>query len=94
MRGIGYFLGAPFGAALVFFLISFIFLRPRNIAQKQVKDFVGNSDKILIKNIPLITVFDIPAPDERLGLDTKTKTTYFSNRNMEYVYADVCCQNK
>ena len=88
MRVIGYFLGAIFGAALVFFLISFIFLRPRNIAQKQVKDFVGNSDKILIKNIPLITVFDIPAPDERLGLDTKTKTTYFSNRNMEYVYAD------
>ena len=88
MRGIGYFLGATFGSAIVFFLISFIFLRPRNIAQKQVKDFVGNSDKILIKNIPLITVFDIPAPDERLGLDTKTKTTYFSNRNMEYVYAD------
>ena len=51
MRGIGYFLGAIFGATLVFFLISFIFLRPRNIAQKQVKDFVGNSDKILIKNI-------------------------------------------
>ena len=88
MRGIGYFLGATFGAALVFFLISFIFLRPRNIAQKQVKDFVGNSDKILIKNIPLITVFDIPAPDERLGLDTKTKTTYFSNRNMSYLRGD------
>ena len=81
MRGVGYFLGATLGAAILFLIISFIFLRPRNIAQKQVKDFVGNSDKILIKNIPLITVFDIPAPDERLGLDTKTKTTYFSNRN-------------
>ena len=48
MRGIGYFLGATFGSAIVFFLISFIFLRPRNIAQKQVKDFVGNSESFML----------------------------------------------
>lgn len=89
MRGIGYFLGATLGAALLFFIISFIFLRPRNVKEKQIIKFIENSDKILVTNeIPLFTPFDNPIPDTRLGLDTKTKITYFSNRNMKYVYAD------
>ena len=88
MRGIGYFLGATFGAALVFFLISFIFLRPRKVSEVEIQFFLNNSEKILISNVPLITSFDIPVPDERLGRETISKLTYFSNRNMSYYNAD------
>ena len=89
MKTIGYFLGVTLGASLVFFLISFIFFKPRNVKEKQIIKFIENSDKILVTNeIPLFTPFDNPIPDTRLGLDTKTKITYFSNRNMKYVYAD------
>ena len=84
MRMIGYFLGATFGAALVFFLISFIFLRPRNVEESQVIEFIKNSDKILITNpVPLHTEFR--KSDPRLGGDHINKMTYFSNRNMSYV---------
>ncbi|MDR2235568.1 MAG: hypothetical protein LBE92_05555 [Chryseobacterium sp.] len=88
IKGIGYFLGATFGAALVFFIISFIFLRPRDITDIEINKFTKNSDKILISFIPLITSFDIPVPDERLGIKNISKLTYFSNRNMAYVRAD------
>ncbi|WP_419870742.1 hypothetical protein [Chryseobacterium sp. CT-SW4] len=87
MRGIGYFLGSIFGAAAVFFIISYVFLRPRDVEESQVKEFIQNSDKILITDpIPLHTEFR--KSDPRLGRETLTKTTYFSNRNMTYIYAD------
>lgn len=88
IKGLGYFLGATFGAAVLFFIISFIFLRPRNVTDSQVNKFIENSDRILINFVPLITSFDVPVPDERLGRNTLNKITYFSNRNMLYVNAD------
>ncbi|WP_419870741.1 hypothetical protein [Chryseobacterium sp. CT-SW4] len=87
MKGIGYFLGSIFGAAAVFFIISYIFLRPRDVEESQVKKFIQNSDKILIKNIPWVGGI-LANDDERLGIDILSKTTYFSNRNMSYIYAD------
>lgn len=89
MKGIGYFLGATLGAALLFFIISFIFLKPRKVSEIEIQNFLSNSEKILITNVPLITLFDIPIPDERLGRDIISKITYFSNRNMSYTRADV-----
>ena len=84
---IGYFLGATFGAALVFYLISFIFLRPRNVDDIEVKQFIQNSDRILITNpVPFLSKYD--GDDERLGGSTISKTTYFSNRNMSYLRGD------
>ena len=86
MRGIGYFLGATFGAALVFYLISFIFLRPRNVDDIEVKQFIQNSDRILITNpVPFLSKYD--GDEEKLGSDLISKTTYFSNKNMTYIYA-------
>ncbi|WP_407402942.1 hypothetical protein [Chryseobacterium sp.] len=87
MRGIRYFLGATFGAALVFFLISFIFLRPRKVSEVEIQFFLNNSEKILITNVPL-NEGGFYGVDERLGTDLVSKTTYFSNRNMSYVKAD------
>jgi len=89
MKGLGYFLEATLGAALLFFVISFIFLKPRNVSEIQIQKFLNNNEKILIRNVPLITLFDVPLPDERLGRDIISKMTYFSNRNMAYVKADV-----
>ena len=87
MRVIGYFLGAIFGAALVFFLISFIFLRPRNIEEIQILNYIDNSEKKLLKEpIPYLSKYD--GDDERLGGSTISKTTYFSNRNMSYLRGD------
>ena len=37
MRGIGFFLGLLIGAPLVFFLISYIFLRPRKVNDEELK---------------------------------------------------------
>ncbi|MFK8274037.1 hypothetical protein [Capnocytophaga canimorsus] len=89
MRAIGYFLGVALGAPLLFFIISFIFLRPRNVSESQILKFLNNNEKILISNVPLITFLDVPQPDERLGRDIISKMTYFSNRNMSYVRADI-----
>lgn len=47
MKGIGYFLGATLGAALLFFIISFIFLRPRKVSDCQINNFINNSSKKL-----------------------------------------------
>ncbi|MFJ1390724.1 hypothetical protein [Capnocytophaga canimorsus] len=88
MRSIGYFLGATLGAAVLFLIISFIFFGPRKVTNNEVEVFIKNSDLLLIKNVPLITSFDIPTPDVRLGRETISKLTYFSNRNMSYVKAD------
>ncbi|MFK8299603.1 hypothetical protein ACIRNY_08350 [Capnocytophaga canimorsus] len=88
MRAIGYFLGVALGAPLLFFIISSIFLGPRNVSESQILKFLNNNEKILISNVPLITFLDVPQPDERLGLDIISKMTYFSNRNMSYIRAD------
>ncbi|GIM59611.1 hypothetical protein [Capnocytophaga canimorsus] len=88
MRAIGYFLGVALGAPLLFFIISSIFLGPRKVTNNEVEVFIKNSDLLLIKNVPLITSFDIPTPDVRLGRETISKLTYFSNRNMSYYRAD------
>ncbi|ATA92049.1 hypothetical protein CGC56_07720 [Capnocytophaga canimorsus] len=88
MRAIGYFLGVALGAPLLFFIVSFIFLGPRKVTNNEVEVFIKNSDLLLIKNVPLITSFDIPTPDVRLGRETISKLTYFSNRNMSYYRAD------
>ena len=84
MRGIGYFLGAIFGATLVFFLISFIFLKPRNVDESQVIEFIKNSEKIIISEVPL-KEGGFYGNDERIGTNIISKTTYFSNRNMSYI---------
>ena len=84
MRGIGYFLGLLIGAPLVFFLISYIFLRPRNVEESQVIEFIKNSDKILISE-PIPFWSEYKGDDKRLGGDHINKMTYFSNRNMSYV---------
>ena len=84
MRGIGYFLGATLGAALLFFIISFIFLRPRNVDESQVIEFIKNSEKIIISEVPL-KEGGFYGNDERIGTNIISKTTYFSNRNMSYI---------
>ncbi|SSZ55867.1 hypothetical protein [Bergeyella zoohelcum] len=89
MRSIGYFLGVALGGPLLFFIISSIFLGPRNVSESQILKFLNNNEKILISNVPLITFLDVPQPDERLGRDIISKMTYFSNRNMSYVRADI-----
>lgn len=87
MKGLGYFLGATFGAALLFFIISFIFLRPREVDNQEIIKFIKDSDKIKIKEpIPFLSKYD--GDDERVGGDEISKMTYFSNRNMSYVRAD------
>ncbi|MFK8274036.1 hypothetical protein, partial [Capnocytophaga canimorsus] len=87
MRAIGYFLGVALGAPLLFFIISFIFLRPREVNDKQISKFINNFDKIIIKNpIPFLSKYD--GDDKRLGGDEISKMTYFSNRNMSYIRAD------
>ena len=87
MRGIGYFLGAIFGATLVFFLISFIFLRPRDVNESEILEFIKRSDKTLVTAVPYVGgIFS--NDDERLGRDLISKTTYFSNRNMSYLRGD------
>ena len=87
MRGVGYFLGATLGAALLFFIISYIFLRPSEVNDKQISKFINDFDKIIIKNpIPFLSMYD--GDDKRLGGDEISKMTYFSNRNMSYIRAD------
>ena len=89
MKTIGYFLGVTLGAAILFLIISFIFLRPRKVSEIEIQKFLNGNDKILISNVPLVTLFDVPLPDERLGRDIISKMNYFSNRNMSYVRADI-----
>ena len=84
MKTIGYFLGATFGATLVFFLISFIFLRPRNVEENLIEDFIKNSQPVNIKTVPYVGGI-LSNDDERLGTNIISKTTYFSNRNMSYI---------
>ena len=50
MRGIGYFLGATLGAAILFLIISFIFLRPRKVNNNEIVyiSVFNNSDWIPI----------------------------------------------
>ena len=87
MRGIRYFLGATLGAVLVFFLISFIFLRPRDVNESEILEFIKRSDKTLVTAVPYVGgIFS--NDDERLGRDLISKTTYFSNRNMSYLRGD------
>ena len=84
MKTIGYFLGATFGASLVFFLISYIFLKPRNIEESQILNFINNSEKsLIIYPIPFLSEYK----GDKIGLggDHLNKMTYFSNRNMSYV---------
>ena len=84
MRGLGYFLGATFGAALLFFIISYIFLSPRKVNDDEIDKFIKESDRILIKeSIPFLNKYE--GDDERLGAKTESKLTYFINKNMSYV---------
>ncbi|MFK8275280.1 hypothetical protein ACI76Y_06305 [Capnocytophaga cynodegmi] len=86
MRAIGYFLGVALGAPLLFFIISFIFLRPRKVIESQIDEYLKKSEKKLITEpIPLLTEYR--GSDIRLGGDEISKMTYFSNRNMSYVRA-------
>ena len=87
MRGLGYFLGATLGAALLFFIISFIFFKPRKLSESQILKFLNNNDKVVLKIVPL-KEGGFYGVDERLGTDLISKMTYFSNRNMSYVKAD------
>ena len=87
MRGIRYFLGATLGAVLVFFLISFIFLRPRDVNESEILEFIKRSDKTLVTAVPYVGGI-LSNDDERLGGRTISKTTYFSNRNMSYLRGD------
>lgn len=88
MRGCGYILGVTFGAPLLFFLISFIFLRSREVSDEQVKSFIANSEIMLITNpIPLHTEYR--NSDPRLGGEWFTKTLYLgknSQRITAYTY--------
>lgn len=87
MRGIGYFLGATLGAALLFFIISYIFFKPTEVSNKQISKFINDFNKIIIKNpIPFLSMYD--GDDKRLGGDEISKMTYFSNHNMSYIRAD------
>lgn len=84
MRGIGYFLGATLGAALLFFIISYIFFKPRKVNSNEISKFIDDSKKILIsKPIPFWSEYK--GDDKRLGGESLNKMTYFSNRNMSYV---------
>ncbi|ATA92051.1 hypothetical protein CGC56_07730 [Capnocytophaga canimorsus] len=87
MRAIGYFLGVALGAPLLFFIISFIFLRPRTVNNYEIKGFIENSDRLLIKEVNWVGGI-LSNDDERLGIKTISKMTYFSNRNMSYVRAN------
>ena len=87
MKTIGYFLGATFGAAVVFYLISFIFFKPRDVEESEVLEFIKKSEKILISKVPL-KEGGFYGIDERLGTNIISKTTYFSNRNMSYIRGD------
>ncbi|MFK8275281.1 hypothetical protein ACI76Y_06310 [Capnocytophaga cynodegmi] len=87
MRAIGYFLGVALGAPLLFFIISFIFLRPRTVNNYEIKGFIENSDRLLIKEINWVGGI-LSNDDERLGINGISKMTYFSNRNMSYVRAN------
>lgn len=84
MRGIGYFLGATLGAALLFFIISYIFLKPRKVNSNEINKFIDDSKKILINN-PIPFWSEYKGDDKRLGGSSLNKMTYFSNRNMSYV---------
>ncbi|MFK8275283.1 hypothetical protein ACI76Y_06320 [Capnocytophaga cynodegmi] len=87
MRAIGYFLGVALGGPLLFFIISSIFLGPRNVNDNEISKFIDDSKKILINNpIPFLSKYD--GDDKRLGGDEISKMTYFSNRNMSYIRAD------
>ncbi|MFJ1377897.1 hypothetical protein ACILE8_05930 [Capnocytophaga canimorsus] len=87
MRAIGYFLGVALGAPLLFFIISFIFLRPRTVNNYEIKGFIENSDRLLIKEVNWVGGI-LSNDDERLGINGISKMTYFSNRNMSYVRAN------
>ena len=87
MKGVGYFLGATLGAALLFFIVSYIFLRPRKIKESELIQYINNSNNIKVEYIPYFAYFSTPAPDERLGSNEISKMTNFSNRNMSYVRA-------
>ena len=45
MRAIGYFLGVALGAPLLFFIVSFIFLRPRKVSSPEIfgAAFIGRA---------------------------------------------------
>ncbi|SSZ55870.1 hypothetical protein [Bergeyella zoohelcum] len=87
MRAIGYFLGVALGGPLLFFVISFIFLRPRNVNDNEISKFIDDSKKILINN-PIPFLSEYKGDDKRLGGNILNKMTYFSNRNMSYVRAN------
>ncbi|MFK8294888.1 hypothetical protein ACI760_01695 [Capnocytophaga canimorsus] len=87
MRAIGYFLGVALGAPLLFFIISFIFLGPRNVNDNEISKFIDDSKKILINN-PIPFLSEYKGDDKRLGGNILNKMTYFSNRNMSYVRAN------
>lgn len=87
MKGIGYFLGAIFGAGLLFFIISYVFLRPRNISSIEVEKFITGSEFRKIDIVPYVGRI-LSKDDERLGTDIISKMTFFSNRNMSYIRAD------
>lgn len=86
MRGIGYFLGATLGATLLFFIISYIFLKPRKLNNHEIQGFIEISDRLLIKEINWVGGI-LSNDEERLGIKSISKMTYFSNRNMSYVRA-------
>lgn len=73
MRGIGYFLGATLGAALLFFIISFVFLRTRDVEESEVLEFIKNSEKIIISEVPL-KEGGFYGNDERLGTNIISAT--------------------
>ncbi len=86
MRGLGYFLGATLGATLLFFIISFIFFKPRKVIASQIDEYLKKSEKkLIIEPIPILTEYR--GSDIRLGGNEISKMTYFSNRNMSYIRA-------
>ena len=87
MRGVGYFLGLTIGALIVFAIISFIFLRPKKVEKIEVVNFIKSSVKIRVQKVKWAGGI-LANDDERLGIKTMSKITYFSNRNMTYIRAN------
>lgn len=86
MRGIGFFLGATLGAAILFYIISFIFLRPRTVKKTEIDDFMQNSkSEVIVQPIPFWSEYK--GDDDRLGSIHFNKMTFFSNKSMSYVRA-------
>ena len=87
MRIVGYIFGVVIGAPLLFFIISKVFLSPREVTEEQVKSYMENSDKVLIiEPIPILTEFR--GSDKRLGGHLLTRNLTFTNKGNSYMRAE------